>query len=515
MDKPLLSSLSLRSLDYTILASRPEALCSSEMSELLKCLLQARNLAVLKLQVQNTSWRPNDDYRDGPLNLPFHHGQEFPALRELSLDPVLQNYFPTPEHCRMWSSCMNWSHLLTLDFGHGCPVHLLEALTGLVPQLKVLNFGFWCSTGAASDLWNLCEDPRVIERFLESIDALENVKLNCEDDAIVRKLYPALLKNHGKSLRQLEVKFRALVAWDAETFSDLAYRCRVLRSLRVPMKLQEVSGEEGKVWGFWKLSRAFWASRRISASTAKALCLQGDVYVWPDVSSKRPSPPRAALAQPRKPSSTARLKRFFSGLQKHAKDDLKQFIAPTQSHSDAKDGPLSTTTEFSLPAPSKASGHIPKHSALPSIHTSLTSLHHLKHLHLEIQLEDSAHQFIFGPRGSVQINNAFVTSLLLRLWHDFGRGSAIEHIEVDFFAPEPSEKMWCYSVCEQAHLRANKIWKTRVVVDVGEAGHDYKAEDFDPFRPTFGMQRWRNVHEESLHQGRRAWEGSDVGSHRW
>jgi hypothetical protein len=162
---------------------------------------------------------------------------------------------------------MNWSRLLTLNSGHSCPVHLLEALTGLIPRLKVLHFGFWCDTGAASDLWNLCEDPGVIEWFLESIDALERIKLDCEDDTIVRNLYPTLLEQHGKSLRQVEVKFRQLVAWEAGTISELAKRCRALRSLRVPMKLQQVSSAKG------------------------------EVFVWPDVSSKPPSSPRAALAQ--------------------------------------------------------------------------------------------------------------------------------------------------------------------------------------------------------------------------
>lgn len=107
---------------------------------------------------------------------------------------------------------MDWSRLLTLDFGRGCPVYLLEAITGLVPQLKVFGFGFWCKTGAASDSRNLREDPMIIERFLGSIGALERVNLDCEDNSIVHKLYPALLKKHGESLRQLEVKFQALVA---------------------------------------------------------------------------------------------------------------------------------------------------------------------------------------------------------------------------------------------------------------------------------------------------------------
>jgi hypothetical protein len=96
----------------------------------------------------------------------------------------------------------------------------------------------------------------------------------------------------------------------------------------------------------------------------------------------------------------------------------------------------------------------------------------------------------------MQINNSFVTSLLLRLWRDFGPSSAIEHIEVDFFAPAPSEKMWCYSVCRKAFLRADKVWETRVVLDVGEAGHDYEPQDFDPFRPTFGMPMYEGSNKE-------------------
>lgn len=58
----------------------------------LKCLLQARDLTDLKLRVGNATQPPEDDFREGSLNLPLHHGDEFPALSELSLDPVLQTF---------------------------------------------------------------------------------------------------------------------------------------------------------------------------------------------------------------------------------------------------------------------------------------------------------------------------------------------------------------------------------------------------------------------------------------
>ena len=249
---------------------------------------------------------------------------------------------------------MNWSHLLTLIFGHGCHVLLLEALIGLVPQLRTLHLGFWCNTGAASDLWNLCEDPGVIERFLKSIKALERVKMDCEDDSSIHKLYPALFKQHSKSLRQVEVKFRALVAWEAETFSELANRCRAWRSLRVPMKLRRV------------------------------LSAKGGVFVWPDVPSKPRSSSWAALVQLRKPFSIARLKRLFSGPEKRTNGNFKPFGTSTQSHGDNMGGSLSTKPESSPRVPSTASRQSPNKSVLPSIHTSLTSLHQLQHLHLEI-----------------------------------------------------------------------------------------------------------------------------------
>lgn len=71
MDKALLSSPQLHHLDFTALAYRPRAVCVSEMSELKRCLLQARNLKILRLKAGNASGRLHEDSQESPLNLPF------------------------------------------------------------------------------------------------------------------------------------------------------------------------------------------------------------------------------------------------------------------------------------------------------------------------------------------------------------------------------------------------------------------------------------------------------------
>jgi hypothetical protein len=84
------------------------------------------------------------------------------------------------------------------------------------------------------------------------------------------------------------------------------------------------------------------------------------------------------------------------------------------------------------------------------------------------------------------MNHQFVFNLMVRLWRDFGPGSPIEHIEVVFFAPEPSEKIWYYSVCKKAQMKNDEIWERGVVVDVRKEAADYDPRSFDPFRPIYG-----------------------------
>jgi hypothetical protein len=405
MDRAILSSSHLDNLDFTALAKRPCAVCPSEMSELKQCLLQARNLKTLRLQVGDlswhTSWHMNDGYKESPLNLPFRDGDMFPALEELTLDPEHQNYFATAENCQMWSRCMDWGRLHTLDFGHGTPTALLQALTGRVSQLKTLNFGFWERYGAARAYWNSNRDMKVLERFLNSIDALRNVKTYCDDDDDMQMVRPTLLAKHGQSLRSLEAKYARSVAWEPEHFYNLAETARGIKILRLPMKVQRKEGTKG-------------------------------LSVWPDDRDTR------------KTSAVARLKKLF--------------------------------TISSLPS---AATH-------RSVHSALTSFRHLEQLHLRMYLEVDSYQLISYPNswstGSPQIKEKVAHKLMLRLWHDFGRKSAIQRIEVAFVAAGGSTKIWHYTVSRKwEKRRSDGIWKEKVVVEMWQEGKDYDPSTFDPF----------------------------------
>ncbi|KAB2109198.1 hypothetical protein AG0111_0g2599 [Alternaria gaisen] len=422
MDKTILSSSHLDNLDFTALAYGPEAICPSEMSELKQCLLQARNLKTLRLQVGALSGHMNDDYQESPLNLPFREGDMFPALEELTLDPKHQNYFPTAEHCQMWSRCMDWSQLHTLDFGEGTPTALLQALTGRVSQLKTFNFGFREGyTGAARACWNSNKDMKVLERFLNSIDALRNVKTCCEDDVHVQMVRPKLLAKHGQSLRSLEAKYWRDVAWEPEHFYNLAETARGVKILRLPMRVQRKEGTKG-------------------------------LSVWPDDQATRNT------------SAVARLRKLFtiSSSQRHGVSSLK-----------------SSTLSSSPWTPPSAAAH-------RSIHSALTSFRHLTQLHLRLYLQLDSDHLISYPHpdawGSPQIKEKVAHKLMLRLWHDFGPKSAIQQIEVDFLAPGGSTKIWHYTVSRKWQKRiSDGIWKDKVVVEMWQEGKDYDPSTFDPF----------------------------------
>jgi hypothetical protein len=421
MDKAVLSSSHLHHLDYTALADRPQAVCVSEMSELKRCLLQARNLKILRLRVGVASWPPNDDYQESPLNLPFRDGDIFPVLEELTLDPMLQNYFPTAEHCEMWSRRMDWVRLHTLDFGYGTPKALLQALTGRVAQLKTLNFGFWLHTGVASAFWNSSKDMEVLERFVDSIDALINVKMHSLDDEDMQKVRPTLLAKHGRSLRSLEAEYGKSVAWKPEHFYALAETAQDIKILRLPMKMQKKEGKD-------------------------------ELSTWPDGKATQ------------KTSAVARLKKLFasSSSQKHGISSLR-----------------SSTVSSSPSTPPSAAARRSVHSALTSFR-HLTQLHLKVYLgYHSYELISYPHP---DKWGSPQIKQQVAHELMLRLWHDFGPKSAIQRIEVIFVSPGTSTKLWYYNVSRRWQKRSSDgIWESKVVVEMREEGKDYDPSSFDPF----------------------------------
>lgn len=353
MDKELLSSPNLHSLLHTILANDPSAQCSSKMNELKRCLLRARGLKVFCLQVDRNNRILNSDFAYSPLNLPFKYGDQFPTLEELTLDPCLQHYFPTKEHCNMWARCMDWSQLRKLDFNYGSPKHLLEALTGRVPQLKVFNFGSWGRTGAASSLWNCADDLNILTRFLDSIDTLESVKMHSWDDKETRLIRLALLARHGASLRLFNAGTNVQDAWEPEDFLELRERAPRLKTLVATLKLQKVA--EGK----------------------------GEGTIWPDVTPPSPKSNPAPVQIP-VPSK--------SGPEKERKYSFARLTSLVSSSRRPPPNPMKVTPSPS-PQPSSISP-----SPNVSVHAALTSFPYLTHLYLTARLSHDSYEFIMDSR---------------------------------------------------------------------------------------------------------------------
>jgi hypothetical protein len=432
MDKALLSSPNLHFLSYTVLANELMHECSSEMNELKKCLLRARGLKVLHLQVDRNNRVVSSDFTHGPLNLPFQQGDSFSALEELTLDPDLQNYFPTRDHCEMWATCMNWSSLVKLDLNHGSPPHLLKALTGRVPQLKVFNFGFWEHSKASSSLWNCDNDLGILTRFLESIEALESVKTYSWDDEQMHFIRRALLASSGASLRHLQSNTVQRASWEPGEFLALRERAPGLQTLVAPMKLQQ------------------------------ATQAQEEGTIWPDIA---PPPESAALsAKSPLPIETFPEKRSRFGFARFRSLVSASRPPPTDS---PKPSPSTSSPTSSISTSPKT-----------SVHMAITSFPNLTHLRLTVDLSDDSYQFIMDPRdpfrwGSSLLKKEAAGDLTLRLWHDLKKQSKIEKLELLFLAPKGSDKKWRFSVRNKSECGQDGLWRSREVLEVQEEGFDY------------------------------------------
>jgi hypothetical protein len=261
----------------------------------------------------------------------------------------------------------------------------------------------------------------VLERFLDSIDALRNVKMYSLDDEDMRKVRPTLLAKHGRSLQSLEAEYGKSVAWEPEHFFDLAETAQEMKILRLPMKVHKKEGID-----------------KMSA--------------WPDENAMQ------------KTSAVARLKKLFarSSSQKHGSSSLR-----------------SSTVPSSPSTPPSAAAHRSVHSALTSFR-HLTQLYLKVYLEYHsYQLISYPHP---DEWGSPQIKHKVVQKLMLRLWHDFGPKSEIERIEVIFIAPGGSTKTWYYTVFQKWQKRSSDgICEGKVVVEMREEGKDYDPSSFDPF----------------------------------
>ncbi|EUC44367.1 hypothetical protein COCMIDRAFT_98280, partial [Bipolaris oryzae ATCC 44560] len=116
----------------------------------------------------------------------------------------------------------------------------------------------------------------------------------------------------------------------------------------------------------------------------------------------------------------------------------------------------------------------------------LTSPEHLKQLYLKVYPDYDSYQLTSYPNpdtwGSRQIKQKATCDLMLRLWQDFVQKRTLEQIEVTFVSPGGSTKIWYYIVSPKCHKRASdRIWKSKVEVQMREEGTDYDPATFDPF----------------------------------
>jgi hypothetical protein len=245
LDVAPLMSTQLHSVEYNIEYDNNDSQ-RSELPSFKELLVQARNLKILTLHMNQIGRLKGTFYDEPPMNLQFREHDCFPTLEELTLN-CYDKYNLSPEHCMLWSKCMDWSFLRKLDLDKGCPHHLLNALTGKVPQLKSLAFGFPHYLDPTST-WN-CYDLNILGCFLASIDGLEQVEIRAWDDDKYGQIRPFLLEKHGKSLKSLSADYKGRGGWNGEDIARLYEHSPNLMSLSTFVHVrQEPESEYESTW---------------------------------------------------------------------------------------------------------------------------------------------------------------------------------------------------------------------------------------------------------------------------
>jgi hypothetical protein len=249
LDTRLLSSPQLHSLELTLNGKFNGSLTPrSEYQTFRNCLLQAKNLKRLRLDACST-----DDQKtwiESPQHLCLRNDDQFPTLYELGLK--YDTYKLTEPHCRLWLKAMDWTRLRILDLSHGCPEYLLAALTGHLPDLKSLTFGFW-PRHSGSRSWR-CEDLSIVTCFFARIDALQELVLRNYDQEELDNLMHDGEENvtmYWTALKKLHVSFSNPRAkgWGEADISRIAVKCSNIRNLHLKIRMAQTGNDRG--WSFW------------------------------------------------------------------------------------------------------------------------------------------------------------------------------------------------------------------------------------------------------------------------
>jgi hypothetical protein len=241
VDTRLLSSPLLYSLRFTIYYFGDR----SEFQKLKDILLKSTRLRVLHLkiceglQIHSSGYGPPQE-----LNLALLPSDRLAPLHELMVSDWPPYYF-SPGHCEIWSECMDWTELKSLDLGSGCPGDFFNRFLGRVPNLKSLRLGFDDVNPWPYELLP-CGEPDSVRGFIESIDDLHELFITnqIEDPEV---LFPAIVKHRG-SLQTLGFhtppdtsyyKRDAPGVWTTEQLTQLREQFTKLSRLEIDLDLED------------------------------------------------------------------------------------------------------------------------------------------------------------------------------------------------------------------------------------------------------------------------------------
>jgi hypothetical protein len=243
-----LSSPSLHTLCYTLFYHFSTRDTPSEFHAFKTCVAQATRLKALTLNIRGTNSAAH--YAPGPLHLQFEVDDTFPALEELTFaESCYDRYVLSAAHCAAWVRAMDWGRLRALDLGHATSLHLLPALMGKIPRLKTLRMGFWPNSSGPRASWSSAGGLGVMTRFVEGIEALKNVTLYTGDDTQCAQVRSALLRKHGRGMKNLIIWLGMREAWKPAHFADLRVHAPGLQKLDVPAEMYQ----ERKKRASWSL----------------------------------------------------------------------------------------------------------------------------------------------------------------------------------------------------------------------------------------------------------------------
>lgn len=236
----------------------------SKLPELRAILINSPQLKKLDIKTKY-SWIPQHEIWSGDeailrrLNLPLQPSDRLPDLRELRISGPDAYEFDL-ENCQLWSRCMDWSQLQTLDIGFSCPQHFFDEIARDLTSLKTLTMGI--RTGDRKyKHWvygpMTCENIGSVARFIEAVPNLRELHIT-DLDSGAEVVAPSILGSQ-KSLQTLS--YHALMhrtyrrrklpyAWTTTQLHELRQQSPDLSCLVVDFPL-----ENGKWVGAAEMSK--------------------------------------------------------------------------------------------------------------------------------------------------------------------------------------------------------------------------------------------------------------------